>query len=121
MAESNNSAYLDCARGSKSIPLAIESSQASDSFTLQESHYPLAHPHVHVGLGGLQVVVEVVAQARDESHRLLLSSAVDVLRKDDCHRAKSYPTRISPVGTCKYDSPPMLHFGRVPGLLFGHT
>lgn len=58
--------------------------------TLQQAHDPLAHSHVHVGLGGLQVIVKVVSEASQESHRSLLSPPVNVLWEDNCRSVSCF-------------------------------
>lgn len=51
--------------------------------TLKQSDHPLPHAHVHVRLGGLEVVVQVLAEAGQQRHSLLLPPPVHVLREDN--------------------------------------
>ena len=64
--------------------------------TLQESDYPLPHAHVHVRLSGLEVVVQVLAEAGQQRYRLLLPPPVHVLREDNFSRFHKTHTNEKP-------------------------
>lgn len=56
------------------------------SLTLQQTDHSFPHAHVHVSLGCLEVVVQVVAEPREERYGLLLPAPVEVLREDHCRK-----------------------------------
>lgn len=65
---------------------------ASCELTLQQADHPFPHAHVHVRLGSLEVVVQVVAEPREQRDRLLLTTPLHVLREDHCRTAPKNDT-----------------------------
>ena len=74
---------------------ACSCAAVSCALTLKQPDHPFPHAHVHVRLGRLEVVVQVVAEPGQQRHRLLLTAPLYVLREDHCNVTQHNTTQKS--------------------------